>query len=143
MALNVGADILRERIRVMSRLRERMIEDMRLAGLAAGTQANYVRAVAQLACHYNASPDRLNEEQVRRYLLDLVDVQRAARGTFQYKSSGIRFFYVQTLGTDWHLFAKKNFARRSRSACRDRSRTAIFSSWPPRRGVRSIAWLWR
>jgi len=120
-----GAEISRERIRVMSRLRSRMIEDMRLAGLAAGTQANYARAVAQLALHYNASPDRLSEEQVRRYLLDLVEVQRVARGTFQYKSNGIRFFYVQTLGADWNLFSKKNSARRSRNVCRVPSRTAI------------------
>jgi len=105
-----------------------MIEDMRLAGLAPGTQANYARAVAQLSRHYNASPDRLGEEQVRRYLLDLVEVQGVARGTFQYKSNGLRFFYAETLGLDWALFSKKNSARRGKSVCRGPSRTVIFSS---------------
>ena len=112
----------------MTELRRRMIEDMTLAGLAPGTQENYVRAVTQLACRYRVSPDRLSEQQVRRYLLDLIAVERAARGTFQYKSCGIRFFYVQTLGVDWLLFSKKNFGPRSRSACRDPSPMAIFSS---------------
>lgn len=126
MALLLGANIYRERIRVMSRLRSRMIEDMRLAGLAPGTQANYARAVAQLSQHYNLSPDRLTEEQVRRYLLDLVEVQRVARGTFQYKSNGLRFFYTETLGLDWALFSKNNFARRSRSVCPGPSRMVTF-----------------
>lgn len=91
----------------MTDLRKRMIQDMILAGLAPGTQANYVRAVAQLASHYGVSPDRLTEEQVRRYLLDIIEIQHAARGTFLYKSAGLRFFYVQTLGRDWPLFCKK------------------------------------
>jgi hypothetical protein len=99
----------------MSELRKRMIEDMRLAGLADGTQTNYVRAVKQLAEHYASPPDQLSEEQVRQYLLELIDVHHAARGTFQYKSNGIRFFYVQSLGLDWALFSKKNSARRNRS----------------------------
>ena len=50
----------------MSPLRERMLEDMRLAGLAEGTQQVYVTAVHQLAAHYRRSPDRLSEEEVRR-----------------------------------------------------------------------------
>lgn len=112
----------------MTELRRRMIQDMTLAGLAAGTQANYVRAVAQLALRYGISPDRLGEEQVRRYLLDLIEVQQAPRGTFAYKSHGIRFFYAQTLGRDWPLFSKKNFGPRDRSACRGPSPMAIFSS---------------
>jgi integrase/recombinase XerD len=110
----------------MTELRKRMTQDMVLAGLAPTTQANYVRAVAQLAGHYDVSPDRLTEEQVRRYLLDLIEVQHAARGTFLYKSGGIRFFYVQTLGFDWPLFSKKNFGRRSRNVCRGPSRMTNF-----------------
>ncbi len=102
-----GADIKRERIRIMTDLGKRMIQDMSLAGLVPGTQTNYVRAVAQLARYYNLRPDRLTEEQVRHYLLDLIEVQHAARGTFLCKSGGLRFFYVQTLGLDWALFSKK------------------------------------
>jgi len=91
----------------MTELRKRMIQDMRLAGLAGGTQTNYARAVQQLAVHYGTAPDGLTEEQVRQYLVHLVEVQQVARGTFQYKSNGIRFFYVQTLGRDWALFTSK------------------------------------
>ena len=66
----------------MSPLRARMIEDMILAGLAAGTQQLYVQAVCQLAAHYRRSPDQLSEEEVRAYLLGLRQ-NGAARGTFR------------------------------------------------------------
>jgi len=49
----------------MSPLRMRMIEDMKLAGLAAGTQATYIDAVRRLAAHYRRSPDQLSDEEVR------------------------------------------------------------------------------
>jgi len=41
----------------MSPLRARMIEDMTLAGLAAGTQKIYIQSVRRLAAHYRRSPD--------------------------------------------------------------------------------------
>jgi hypothetical protein len=55
----------------MSPLRERMIEDMTLAGLALGTRQAYTQAVRRLAARYRRSPDQLNEEEVRSYLLEL------------------------------------------------------------------------
>src|ERR1700731_724091 len=63
----------------MSPLRARMIEDMKLAGLAATTQEIYLQAVRSLAKHYNRSPELLAEEEVRRYLLDVRE--RNARGS--------------------------------------------------------------
>jgi Phage integrase, N-terminal SAM-like domain len=55
----------------MSPLRERMIEDMILAGLALGTRQAYTQAVGRLAARYRRSPDQLSEEEVRAYLLEL------------------------------------------------------------------------
>jgi hypothetical protein len=40
----------------MSTLRERMIEDMILAGLALGTRQAYTQAVRRLAARYRRSP---------------------------------------------------------------------------------------
>lgn len=90
----------------MSALRHRMIEDMRLAGLAEETQRAYIRAVRQLAAHYRKPPDQLSEEEVRAYLLTLID-QHVARGTFKSTRFGVQFFYQQTLGLKWALFAKR------------------------------------
>jgi len=51
----------------MSPLRERMIEDMTLAGLALGTRQAYTEAVRRLAVHYRRSPDQLSEEGPSRF----------------------------------------------------------------------------
>ena len=64
----------------MTPLRTRMIEDMKLAGLAAKTQEVYLQAVSALAKHYKRSPELLTEEEVRRYLLDARE-RRSARAT--------------------------------------------------------------
>lgn len=100
----------------MTPLRRRMIEDMKLAGLAAKTQEVYLQAVSALVKHYgNRSPEDLSEEEVRRYLLDVRE--RGARGTFKTCHYGIQFFYRNTLGKDWALF-KKRSGFRSKSGCR-------------------------
>ena len=113
----------------MTRMRVRMIEDMRLAGLADRTQEVYVQAVAGLAKHYHRSPEHLTEEEVRRYLLDLRE-QGAARGSFKICHYGIQFFYRHTLGNDWTLF-KKRSGSRSRSGFPRLSPTSKSdASWP-------------
>ena len=99
----------------MTPLRARMIEDMKLAGLAAKTQEVYLQAVSALAKHYRRSPDRLTEEEVRRYLLEVRE--HGARGTFKTCHYGIQFFYRNTLGEDWALFKKRSGCRSS-SGCR-------------------------
>ena len=90
----------------MTPLRVRMTEDMTLAGLAAGTQANYLQAVRRLAAHYRRAPDQLSEEEVRAYLLGLRD-RGVALGTFKTNHGGIQFLYRRTLDRDWPLFWKK------------------------------------
>ena len=98
----------------MTPLRKRMIDDMTLAGLAPRTQDAYIRAVRGLAGHYCRSPDRISEEEVRRYLLTLRD-HGAARGTFKTAHYGIPFLYRQTLDRAWPWFDKKRSASPSRS----------------------------
>ena len=90
----------------MTPLRLRMIEDMRTAGLASGTQALYLDAVRNLAAHYRRSPDELSEEEVRAYLLGLRE-RGVALGTFKTNHGGIQFLYRWTLDRDWPLFGKK------------------------------------
>ena len=90
----------------MTPLRSQMIEDMKSAGLAAGTQAVYIDAVRRLAAHYRRSPDQLTEEEVRGYLLGLRE-RGAALGTFKAYHGGIQFLYRRTLDRDWALFEKK------------------------------------
>ncbi len=101
----------------MSELRERMIRDLRLAGLDEGTHRAYLRAVRQLAAYYMLPPDRLSERQVEDYILYVRDELAVAKGTFQPMFFGLKFFYVQTLGYQWPLFTKKKCANHANSVC--------------------------
>ena len=101
----------------MSELRNRMFEDLRLAGLSDGTQRRYLRAVRQLAAYYMVAPDQLSERQVQDYLLYVRDDLGVAKGTFEPLFFGLKFFYLNTLGYDWPLFTKKKFASRASSGC--------------------------
>ena len=101
----------------MTPLRQRMIEDMRLAGLCEGTQRTYVGAIVRLAKVFKLSPERLSEQQVAGYLRDLVAKDHAARGTFKVARFAIQFLYGNTLQRDWALL-KKRCASRNKNACR-------------------------
>ncbi|MFZ2444734.1 MAG: phage integrase N-terminal SAM-like domain-containing protein, partial [Syntrophobacteraceae bacterium] len=43
------------------------IEDLQLRGLGVVTQHRYVRAVRLLAEHFQKSPDKITEEELREY----------------------------------------------------------------------------
>jgi site-specific recombinase XerD len=79
-----------------------METDMQLHGLSAQTQEAYVRAVRQLAKHYQRSPDRIIEEELRQYFLYLKSTRCVSNSTFRIALCGIKFFYEQTLQRTWH-----------------------------------------
>ena len=56
-----------------SPLRQRMIEQMRIANLAESTQIAYLFEIERLAKHYGTSPADLDAEQVRDWVLKLID----------------------------------------------------------------------
>ncbi len=84
----------------MKPLRQQMINDMKLRRFSLSTQEAYVSAVAGLAKHYNKSPDLLDKEKIQAYLLHLMEERQLAWSTCNVVVSGIRFFYMQTLGID-------------------------------------------
>jgi site-specific recombinase XerD len=84
-----------------TQLRQQMRQDLQLAGLSAGTQDAYLRAVRQLADHFHTPPDRLSEHQVRDYLLYLKNDRHLASASLIVACCGIRFFYSHTAPRDW------------------------------------------
>lgn len=88
----------------MSALRQKMIEDMQLHGLAGRTQEAYLLAVSQLARHYHKPPDQIEEEELRQYFLFLKNEKHAARASCTIALCGIKFFYERTLGREWKTF---------------------------------------
>ena len=82
-------------------LRKKMHQDLQLAGLSEGTQHVYLRAVRQLAVHFDTPPDVLNEAQVRDYLLHLKNDRKFASSSLGIAYSAIKFFYSHTAPRDW------------------------------------------
>ncbi len=87
-------------------LRQRMIQDLQLAGRSERTQEAYVRAVRKLADHYRQSPDRLTEPQVRDYFLYLKNDRRFSPSALKIAHSGIKFFYTRCVPRDWATLLK-------------------------------------
>ena len=81
---------------VVSPLRQRMIEDMRLRKLNGKTQIAYVRAVRRLAGFLRRSPDTATGEDLRRFQLHMVD-QGTSSMTINATISGLRFLFEITL----------------------------------------------
>ncbi len=82
---------------------QKMLDDLRLAGKAKRTVYGYLRAVRKLADFCEMAPDRLEEQDVREYLLYLIVEREVATGTQTVALSGIKFFYRQTCPRDWKV----------------------------------------
>ena len=82
----------------MTKLREQMIQDRVLRGLAPSTQRSYLEAVTKFARHYNRSPDQISNEELKAYLLYLHLQEKRATSTCNVASAALRFLYHRTLG---------------------------------------------
>ncbi len=89
----------------MQPLRQRFIEDMRLAGLSARTQEAYVHAVAKLVTWAGKPPLKISEDDVRRHFLYLTCEQQVARGTATIALCAVKRFFETTLGRTWTTLA--------------------------------------
>lgn len=82
----------------MTQLRQRMIEDMKLRNHSPNTQDRYLDAVEAFAKHFWKSPKDLGPEEVREYLLYLIEKKRVSSSFFNVIVSALRFVYGTTLG---------------------------------------------
>jgi len=78
-------------------LRQRMIDQMRIANFAQSTQTSYIGEIEQLAKHYKASPADLDADQVRAWVLHGID-RGLKPATTNVTVAALKFFYAETLG---------------------------------------------
>jgi hypothetical protein len=76
----------------MTKLREQMIQDMVLRGLAPSTQRAYLEAVTKFTRHYNRSPDRISNDELNAYLLYLHLEEKRATSTCNV-AAALRFLF--------------------------------------------------
>lgn len=81
----------------MSELRQQMLADLRIRNYAERTQKIYIGRVAEMARHFNRSPDELSAAEVRDYLRQLKEGRRASRSAFAQVIAALRFLYRVTL----------------------------------------------
>jgi site-specific recombinase XerD len=77
-----------------------MEEELRLRGMSERTVETYLGAVRRFAIHYGQSPDRLGSEEVRAYLLHLIEERKLAASSVNQALSALRFFYLDVLGCE-------------------------------------------
>lgn len=85
----------------MTPLRQRMLEDMRLRNLAPATQRNYIAHVAAFARFFGKSPEVLDQEAVREYLLYLLQERKLSPEGVNQQVSALKFLYLTTLEMPW------------------------------------------
>ena len=81
----------------MSSLRQRFQNDMVLRGLAERTQVAYVDAVAAIAKYYHRSPDLISPEEIKQYLLHLINDKHRSTSTTNQAGCALRFLFRFTL----------------------------------------------
>jgi len=81
----------------MKPLRQKMLNDLLIRGLAENTQTSYLQSVTGLARYYHRSPDQLSVQEVQNYLLYLSQERHLAWKSCNTIRHGLRFFYQITL----------------------------------------------
>lgn len=85
----------------MTPLRKRMMEELQLRNLSPITADTYLRTVERFARHFNQSPDRLGAEQIREYLVHLVQDKKVVANTLMVNRAALKFLYVAILKQKW------------------------------------------
>jgi site-specific recombinase XerD len=88
---------------MVTALRQRMLEDMRIRNFSPQTQKQYVLCVALFAKYFGKSPDLLDPDNIHAWQLYLIDGKHLSPSSVNIYVSALRFLYTVTLGRDWDL----------------------------------------
>ena len=110
----------------MSELRNRMIQDLKLAGLKKGT-GDVVSSGRSPVGRLLHDPRRTSSANGRSRTISSTSATTWAwpRARSRRCFAGLKFFYVNTLGYEWPLFTKKKSASRARSVSPTSAATTI------------------
>ena len=89
----------------MTALRRRMLEDMEVRNLSAGTQQVYLQHISRFAHYCGRSPAELGPEEIRAYQLYVTNEKQLAPATLVIVVAALRFLYRITLQKTWPIAA--------------------------------------
>jgi site-specific recombinase XerD len=75
-----------------------MLAELKMKGREEHTQRAYIDNVARFALYCGKSPDQLGKEEVRQYLLYLIEEKRLAESSVNVAYWAIKFFYDHVMG---------------------------------------------
>jgi site-specific recombinase XerD len=89
----------------MGQLYDRMEADLKIGRYRTGTRKIYLLYARKFAKHFWCSPAEMGADQVREFLLHLIEHQHASRETIRQVRAALRFLYAVTLNrpteVDW------------------------------------------
>lgn len=81
----------------MGQLRDRMEADLKIGGYSPSTQKTYLFWIRKFAGHFMRSPAEMGADEVRRFLLYLVEERKVSRESIRQVRASLRFLYTVTL----------------------------------------------
>jgi hypothetical protein len=88
-------------------VKQQVIEDLQMAGLACGTQKMYLAIIVRFVKRTRIRPQDASEAQVAQYLRGLIQSGQC-QGTIRPTRSALQFIFQNTLRRDWGLFKKES-----------------------------------
>jgi len=81
----------------MTDLGQRMLEELQRRNFSETTIKTYLRVVEDFARYFGKRPDRLNQHDIRKYQVHLLQERKLTVKTVRLHTAALRFFYVKTL----------------------------------------------
>lgn len=85
----------------MTPLRRRMLDDMQIRNLSAGTQRSYIHYIADFAMHYKLSPEKLGLDEIYNYRLYLLEQKQLSPQSVNQFVAAAKFLYITVLEMPW------------------------------------------
>ena len=82
---------------------QRFLQDLKLNGKSTRTQQSYCRAVRKFTEFLGHSPEQATEDQLRSYLLYLVDSKQWKASTVNVAQQALKLFFRITCPRDWNV----------------------------------------
>ena len=81
----------------MGEIRDRMIADLKIKGYSVRTQDVYLLYAKQFVRHFERSPAEMGANEIRAFLLHLVEERKVSRETMRIARAALKFLYGTTL----------------------------------------------